>query len=69
MHNKAICGLLSGVVLVVVTLIGVAMLNMPSAESAAARIGARTAACQRDRPRAEQGYGVTQPIPGCASIN
>ncbi|WP_131117643.1 hypothetical protein [Lichenihabitans psoromatis] len=52
MQNKALFGLFSGVLLVVVTLIGVAALNMPSAESA-------VASCASAHVPAEGGYGLT----------
>ena len=52
MQNKALFGLFSGVLLVVVTLIGVAALNLPSAESA-------VASCATAHVSTEVGYGVT----------
>ncbi len=58
--NKALYGLLSGVGLVVATLVAVGLL-MPSAESAPSRVDASLVACAHVRVANDQGYGVRGP--------
>lgn len=62
--NKALYGLLSGVGLVVATLIAVGLI-MPSAESATNRVDASLVACAHVRATGDQGYGLH--VPGTCS--
>lgn len=63
MQQKALYGLVSGVALVVATLIGVAVLNMPQAESASA-----PSPCQHGPALSDQGYGFASATGRCSSI-
>ena len=56
MKHKALLGLFSGVLLVVGTLIGVAVLNAPAAQGADS--ASPRAACLHPAAGSEQGYGV-----------
>lgn len=60
MKNKALYGLLSGVSLIVATLIGVGVL-MPSAESATNHVEASLVACAHVRVSSDSGYGIKVP--------
>ena len=67
MKDKALYGLLSGVGLVVATLVGVGLL-MPSAESASNHAEATLIACAHVRHASDLGYGVRQPEK-CSKLN
>ncbi len=60
MKNKALYGLISGIGLVLATLIGVAIM-MPSAESATNHVAASLVACAHVRAPEGGGYGVRGP--------
>ena len=64
MDRKALVGLLSGVSLVIATLIGVAVLNMP-AEGAATTARTEPGPCAAGRKSAEQGYAVVRMDGAC----
>lgn len=57
MAKSAVFGLASGVAVVVLTLIVVALVNLPQATDAAAT---GSVACRADAP-ADAGYGLTRP--------
>ena len=65
MHNKALFGLFSGVLLVVFTLIGVALLNVPAGNAAR---GAEAAGCAAQGPTGEKGYGLLHGAGPCAAV-
>lgn len=69
MNRSALVGLLSGVFLVVVTLIGVAMLNMPQAAGAAPSVRRGPPACTTGHKAAEQGYGIAPAAATCAATD
>ena len=63
MDRKALVGLLSGVSLVIATLIAVALLNMPEPANAA-RSGS-VVACSVTKATIDRGYGVASAEAGC----
>ena len=67
MNRSALVGLLSGVFLVIVTLIGVAMLNMPQAAGASPSLRREPPACATVHKGAEQGYGILPSAASCAA--
>lgn len=69
MNRSALVGLLSGVFLVVVTLIGVAVLNMPQAAGASPSKARDPAACATGHRAAEQGYGIAPATASCAATD
>ena len=62
MDRKALVGLLSGVALVVATLIAVALLNVPETSAVAAR---SAALCPASAKATERGYGLGNADPVC----
>lgn len=67
MNRSALVGLLSGVFLVVVTLIGVAILNMPQAAGASVR--REPPPCAAGHKAVEQGYGIAPAVASCAAAD
>lgn len=67
MHNKALFGLFSGVLLVVLTLIGVALLNVP-AGNAARGAEAVVTGCAIPGSVGEKGYGLPHGAGPCAVV-
>jgi hypothetical protein len=65
MKQKALFGLLSGVGLVVATLVAVAALNAPIAQGASPADDLAAPQCAHVP---DQGYGVVQPRHACAPI-
>ncbi len=66
MDQKALIGLLSGVTIIVVTLIGVALLNTREAEGADVTPPASPHDCSLGSKPAESGYGNLPPNVTCA---
>ena len=64
MDRKALVGLLSGVTLVIATLIGVAVLNTPVTQGAASPLKAE-ATCAATHRTADAGYGVSRADGAC----
>lgn len=69
MNRSALVGLLSGVFLVVVTLIGVAVLNMPQAAGASPSARRDSPGCAAEHRTAEQGYGIAPAAAGCTATD
>ena len=69
MNRSALVGLLSGVFLVVVTLIGVAVLNMPQAAGASPSARRDSPPCATEHRTSEQGYGIAPAAAGCTAAD
>lgn len=66
MNRKALVGLLSGVSLVIMTLVAVAVLNMPVTANAAR--SSEALACSPAKGTMDRSYGVPATEAGCAAI-